>query len=112
MGFLKNAFGDNRVLTAKNLEVQKMLTYMDSKYEANIIEYTERKGNWYVLHCRSRKHFDFLFHNGYFSDGGSVYVPGRGSVFYSKTEAYNGLLWLHDLLEKQEKNSATDKEWF
>lgn len=111
MGFLKNAFGDNRVLTAKNPEVQKMLTYMDRKYSASIIEYTERKGNWYVLRCGSKKYFDFLYHNG-FLDGGSIHIPNKGSIFYSKTEAYEGLMWLYRLLEEQESNSAKDTEWF
>lgn len=111
MGFFKNAFGDNRVLTAKDPEVQAMLTYMEKKYSAHINEYTERKGKWYVLECGSKKHFDFLFHHGFFK-GGSVYVPGRGSTFYSKTEAYEGLLWLYGLLEEQENNRATDSAWF
>ena len=111
MGFFKNAFGDNRVLTAKDPKVQKMLTYMDKKYSASIIEYTERKGNWYVLQCGSKKYFDFLYHHGLLN-GGSIKIPGRGSIFYSKTEAYEGLVWLYDLLEEQESNSAKDSAWF
>lgn len=111
MGFFKNAFGDNRVLTAKDPEVQKMLTYMDKKYSASIIEYTERKGNWYVLRCGSRKYFDFLYHNG-FLNSGSINIPGSGTIFYSKTEAYEGLLWLYSLLEEQENNRAKDSAYF
>ena len=111
MGFLKNAFGDNRVLTAKDPEVQKMLTYMDKKYSANIIEYTERKGNWYVLRCGSKKYFDFLYHHGFFN-GGSIKIPGRGTIFHSKSEAYEGLMWLYSLLEEQENNSTKDSAWF
>ena len=111
MGFFKNAFGDNRVLTAKDPEVQKMLTYMDKRYSASIIEYTERKGKWYVLRCGSKKHFDFLYHNG-FLNGGSINIPGRGTIFHSKLEAYEGLMWLYNLLEGQEINRAKDSAWF
>lgn len=112
MGFLKNAFGDNRVRTAKDPEVQKMLTYMDKKYSANIIEYTERDGNRYVLRCGSKKYFDYLYHHGLFNNGGSICIPNRGSIFYSKSEAYEGLVWLYRLLEKQENNSINDSRWF
>ena len=110
MGFLKNVFGDNRVLTAKNSEVQKMLTYMDRKYNASIIEHIERKRSWYVLRCGSRKYFDFLYHNGLLN-GGCIRVPNKGTIFYTKTEAYEGLVWLYRLLEEQESNNAKDAEW-
>lgn len=111
MGFFSNAFGDNRVLTAKNPEIQDMLIYMDQKYSANIIEYKERKGNWYMLCCGSKKYFDFLYHNGYLVDG-HIEVPGMRPVFDSKIEAYEGLVWLYNLLEEQERNKQRDSEWF
>ncbi len=111
MGFLKNAFGDNRVLSAKDPEIQKILTYMDRKYQASINEYTERNGNWYVLRCASKKYFEFLYFNGYLRDG-MIEVPGKGSVFYSKVEAYDGLVWLYNLLEGQEKDKKLDEELF
>lgn len=110
MGFLKNTFGDNRVRTTKDPEVQKMLTYMDRKYSANIIEYTEKDGNRYVLRCGSKKHFNFLYHNGFLNNG-SIYIPNRGSIFYSKSEAYEGLVWLYRLLEKQENSIANDSRF-
>ncbi|MCR4610783.1 MAG: hypothetical protein K5644_02680 [Lachnospiraceae bacterium] len=111
MGFLKDVFGDNRVLTAKDPEIQNMLTYMYKKYSAYIEESTERNGNWYVLRCGSKKYFKFLYYNG-FLDGGIIRIPNRGSIFHSKTEAYEGLVWLYRLLEEQENNHAKDAELF
>lgn len=111
MGFLKNAFGDNRVLTAKDPKVREMLVYMDEKYNANIIEYKERKGNFYVLRCGSKKYFDLLYHNGILRDG-AVVVPGRDTIYDSKVEAYEGLLWLCNFLEGHEENIRIDNEIF
>ena len=111
MGFLKNVFGDNRVLTAKNPEIQEMLLYMDKKYNANIIEYNERGKSSYFLQCRGKKYFDFLYSRGYLVNG-HIEMPGKAIAFNSKVEAYEGLIWLYNLLEGQERNKKYDEEWF
>ncbi len=111
MSFFQNAFGDNRVLTAKNPDVQKMLTYMENTYQAHIVEYKERSGNWYCVQCQSKKYFSFLYCNGLISSG-TINVPGTNGTFNSKTEAYQGLLWLYDLLEGKERGKRLDEELF
>ena len=45
MGFFKNAFGDNRVLTAKDPEVQAMLTYMEKSIVPTLTNTRKEKEN-------------------------------------------------------------------
>ena len=97
MSFFKNMFGDNRVLASSNPQIQKILTYMNEAYSAYIVEYKERRGNYYMIECRSN--FDYLYANGWI-DNGHVIVPGTNGVFSDFTSAFDGLLWLKGRLDQ------------
>ena len=113
MGLFKDIFGDNRVLTATDPDVQEMLTYMNNKYSAYIDEHRERRGNVYFLYCSKPKYSELLRHAGlYHPNSGFLDIPGLGYMFHSKSEAYEGLLWLYNYLEKQENYADMDSRIF
>ena len=111
MGILKEIFGDNRVLTAKNEEIQSVLTYMYCNYKAFIEELTYRGEKRYIIRCCDKKLFNHLYQNGMFGSAGNIIVPG-GSVFNSKTEAYEGLVWFCNYLKSYFDNKKKDEDWF
>lgn len=111
MGLFKQIFGDNRVLTAKDPDVQRVITYMNETYEAYIQEYSDRRRTVYYVRCGSKKLFDVLYRKGLL-DGGSIRIPGMGKVFESKVAAFEGLLWLRDYLDELTSNRALDDKLF
>ena len=51
MGILKDLFGDNRVTTAKNPEIQEMMDYMYGTYGAFVEELRAYGSSNYVILC-------------------------------------------------------------
>ena len=88
-----------------------MLTYMERTYGAHMEEMRSGGTARYILRCGSKKYFNFLYRNGYLQDG-FICVPGMGVIFETKMEAYDGLLWLYNLLEEQENNRRLEQELF
>ena len=111
MGLFKQIFGDNRVLTAKDPDIQRTIDYMLRTYDAFIEEFADRHRTVYFVRCCGKGTFDVLYRNGLL-DGGNVCVPGLGRVFESKVAAFEGLLWLRDFLDGLRADRALDDQLF
>lgn len=117
MGFLRDLFsdvtgGDTRVLSAKNPEIQEVLTYMNNQYGAYIESMTYNGEKNYYLRCTDKHLFNLLYENGLYNSAGHVVVPGKRGIYRSKTEAYEDLVWLYNFLEEHFANQRRDEEWF
>ena len=112
MGILKDLFGDNRVTTAKNPEIQEMMDYMYGTYGAFIEELRAYGSSNYVIRCTGKKYSDLLFKRGMYHNANVVVPVGNGELFDTKLEAYEGLVWLYNFFEEKEENKRKDEEWF
>lgn len=112
MGFFKYMFGDSRVLTAKDPTVQRELNYMYKKYEAFIEEFpASRRETVYFVRCSSRRLFDVLYRNGLLLDG-HIQIPGDPIGYNTKSEAFDGLMWLRGYLDDFEARRDIDARLF
>lgn len=114
-GFLrdmyKNTMTDNRVKTAKDPNIQRMLDYMYDTYGASIEAFFFDGKLSYHVCCGGKDTFDLLFQHGLF-EGSSIRIPGMGSWFDSKVEAFQALLWLYDFLEEKRTDRHLDDIYF
>ena len=111
MGLLNDIFGDHRVLTAKDPDIQRTIDYMLKTYDAFIEEFRDRGCTTYFVRCCGKDTFDLLYRNGLLHNG-NVCIPDMGVVFQSKVEAFDGLLWLRDYLDGHRACRALDAQLF
>ena len=111
MGLFKQIFGDNRVLTAKDPDVQRTIDYMLRTYDAFIEEFPDRGRTTYFVRCCGKDTFDVLNRNGLLYRG-NVCIPEMGVVFQTKVAAFEGLLWLRDFLDDYRADQALDRQLF